>query len=43
MTMSNKIAAGSRHRPFSFDEAMKFGYQHCSQAQSPVAVPELGR
>jgi hypothetical protein len=37
------IAAGNRHRAFSFDEAMKFGHHHCSQAQSPVAVPELGR
>jgi len=39
----NKIAAGNRHRPFSFDRDMKFEHHHCSQAQSPVAVPELGR
>jgi hypothetical protein len=43
MTWSNKIAAGNRHRAFSFDRAMKFGHHHCSQRQSPVAVPELGR
>jgi hypothetical protein len=40
---SNKIAAGNRHRAFSFDGTMKFGYQHCSQRQAPVAVPELWR
>jgi len=40
---ANKIAAGNRHRAFSFDRAMKFEYHHCSQAQSPVAVPELCR
>jgi hypothetical protein len=39
----NKGAAGNSHRPFSFDEDMKFEYHHCSQAQSPVTVPELGR
>jgi hypothetical protein len=41
--LSFKIAAGNRHRAFSFDPAMKFGYHHYSQRQSPVAVPELGR
>jgi hypothetical protein len=41
--MPNQIAAGNRHRAFSFDRAMKFGYHHCSRAQSPVAVPELWR
>jgi hypothetical protein len=40
---ANKSAAGNSHRPFSFDGAMKFEHHHCSQAQSPVAVPELGR
>jgi hypothetical protein len=40
---SNKGAAGNSHRPFSFDRDMKFGHHHCSRAQSPVAVPELGR
>ena len=39
----NKIAAGNRHRAFSFDRTMRFGYHHCSQRQSPVAVPELDR
>ena len=39
--MANKIAAGNRHRAFSFDGTMNFGHHHCSQAQSPVAVPEL--
>jgi hypothetical protein len=41
--MPNKIAAGNRHRAFSFDRAMKFEYHHCSQRQAPVAVPELLR
>jgi len=41
--LANKIAAGNRHRAFSFDGAMKFGHHHCSQRQSPVAVPELWR
>jgi len=40
---SIKIAAGNRHRAFSFDRTMKFGYHHCSQRQIPVAVPELWR
>jgi hypothetical protein len=35
----NKIAAGNRHRAFSFDGTMKFEHHHCSRAQSPVAVP----
>jgi len=39
----NKIAAGNRHRAFSFDQTMKFEYHSCSQTQSPVAVPELWR
>jgi len=39
----NKIAAGNRHRAFSFDGTMKFEHHPCSQAQSPVAVPELWR
>jgi len=39
----NKIAAGNRYRAFSFDGTMKFEHHHCSQAQSPVAVPELDR
>jgi hypothetical protein len=39
----NKIAAGSRHRAFSFDEDMTFGHHPCSQRQAPVAVPELWR
>jgi len=39
----NKSAAGNRHRAFSFDEAMEFGHHHCSQCQTPVAVPELER
>jgi hypothetical protein len=43
MTRANKIAAGNRHRAFSFDVAMKFEHHHCSQRQSPVAVPELWR
>jgi hypothetical protein len=41
--MPNKIAAGNRHRPFSFDEAMKLEHHHCSRRQSPAAVPELWR
>jgi hypothetical protein len=40
---SNKIAAGNRHRAFSFDEAIKLGHHHFSQHQAPVAVPELWR
>jgi hypothetical protein len=36
-------AAGNRHRAFSFDGTMKFEHHPCSQAQSPVAVPELWR
>ena len=40
---ANKIAAGNRHRAFSFDETMKFEHHHCSQRQAPVAVPELRR
>jgi len=40
---ANKIAAGNRHRPFSFDGTMKFGHHHCSQRPAPVAVPELRR
>jgi hypothetical protein len=40
---SFKGAAGNSHRPFSFDGAMKFEHHICSQRQSPVAVPELGR
>jgi len=43
MIPPNKFAAGNRHRAFSFDGTMKFEYHHCSQRQSPVAVPELGR
>jgi hypothetical protein len=44
MTMwPNNIAAGNRHRAFSFDEAMKIEHHPCSQRQSPVAVPELWR
>jgi len=39
----NKIAADNCHRAFSFDEAMKFEHHYCSQAQSPVSVPELWR
>ena len=39
----NNGAAANSHRPISFDRAMKFGHHHCSQAQSPVAVPELWR
>ena len=39
----NKIAAGNSHRACQFDGFMKFEHHHCSQAQSPVAVPELGR
>jgi len=41
--MPNKIAAGNRHRPFSFDGTMKFDHHYCSQRQAPVAVPELWR
>jgi len=40
---SNNGAAANSHRPFSFDRAMKFEHHHCSQHQSPVAVPELER
>jgi hypothetical protein len=43
LMFSNKSAAGNSHRPCQFDQFMKFGHHHCSQAQSPVAVPELGR
>lgn len=44
LTMApNKIAAGNRHRAFSFDRAMKLGHHHCSQRRSQVAVPELWR
>jgi len=39
----SRIAAGNRHRAFSFDRAMKFGHYYCSQRQAPVAVPELWR
>jgi hypothetical protein len=39
----NKIAAGNRHRAFSYDRQMKFEHHHCSQRQAPVAVPELWR
>jgi hypothetical protein len=39
----NKIAAGNSHRACQFDRFMKFDHHHCSQAQSPAAVPELGR
>ena len=39
----NNGAAGNSHRPFSFDRDMKFEHHICSQRQSPVAVPELGR
>ena len=35
--------AGATARQVSFDGTMKFGYHHCSQAQFPVAVPELWR
>jgi hypothetical protein len=38
-----KIAAGNRHRAFSFDRTMIFGHHHCSQAQFPVAIPEIWR
>ena len=43
MKQANKIAAGNRHRPFSFDRAMNFEHHLCSQRQAPVAVPELWR
>jgi len=36
MDAPNKIAAGNRHRAFSFDRAMKFGYHRCNQRQSTV-------
>jgi hypothetical protein len=39
----NNGAAGNSHRACQFDGFMKFEHHHCSQAQSPVAVPELGR
>jgi hypothetical protein len=36
-----KIAAGNRHRAFSFDRVMKVEHLHCSQRQAPAAVPEF--
>jgi hypothetical protein len=38
-----QVAAGNRHRAFSFDETMKCEHHPCSQRQAPVAVPELRR
>jgi len=38
----NKIAAGNRHRAFSFDRTMKFEHHHCGQHQAPAAVLSSG-
>jgi len=42
-TPPNKGAAANSHRPFSFDEAMKFEYHSALLSPPPVAVAELGR
>jgi len=43
MTAPNKIAAANSHCPFSFDQAMKFGYHFALLSPPSVAVAELGR
>jgi hypothetical protein len=35
MTKPNKIAAGNRHRAFSFDRTMKFEYQFALFSSPP--------
>jgi len=41
MRTPNKSAAANSHRPFSFDQTMKFGYHFALLSPPPVAVAEL--